>query len=335
MANFTTACCYLPSTIALVDDNANFLDNLQAGLSSFFNSNCFTHVPAVKDFFETKPFSFEAITQRALSDVESDHPDTSSLQLNLRNLYQEIYNPKRFERVGLIVMDYAMPGLSGEMLSKVLKAQNDLIKTLMLTGEANKEHAVDFFNRQIIDLFVRKDEPDLIETVLNGLKLLQQKLFIELTKGLFYRVKNPPACLQDDVFSEYFQTFVQQHEIIEYYLLDDRGSFLLLDAEANPTWLAVCTDQDVQNFYDIAKDYGDAPEAVLSALTSRSHIPFFFSDDDYNTAPKDWGRYLHTAKKLDGQQQAFYVADIHGSDLYVLDRERIVSYSDCLVKDPV
>ena len=319
-------CCFIPNNVVVVDDNQSYLQSLKSELSSVYGVITYNNPKAALEFFQ-KQFHSSPFTDKCIIAEEEAESDHSVTEVDLRVIREEVYNQKRFSEIAVIVVDYAMPGISGLELCQQLKHLK--LKKLMLTGEAHNDLAVDAFNEGSIDKFIMKDRPNILDDLIDSIANLQRQYFLELSEWVIngFRMSSDKllSCLYDPTFINYFKTICEKNNIIEYYLTDSDGGFLLLDENAKPSWLAVKDSQAMQKFYDIAHSAG-APEAILSALSEHKKVPYFFSDEDLDTPPTEWGPYLHPAKTLTGELETYCIAHITDPDAYELDRSKILPY---------
>ena len=322
------SCCYFPTTVVLVDDDEQFLKGLglklPEGLSYKPYSDGKEAIHYLNKEYRPDPFTrrFEIADDESLS-------DHLAIDVDMRLIRNEIYRANRFSEISVLVVDYAMPGLNGVDFCRQLN--NPYVQTMMLTGEADQNLAVKAFNEGIINKFIIKSDQDLVQTVKGIISELQEQYFNKLSSNILDRLFELDMIrnLYDPTFINYFKTICEKNNIIEYYLTDSDGGFLLLDENAKPSWLAVKDSQAMQKFYDIAHSAG-APEAILSALSEHKKVPYFFSDEDLDTPPTEWGPYLHPAKTLTGELETYCIAHITDPDAYELDRSKILPYQQYL-----
>ncbi len=80
------------------------------------------------------------------------------VNINIEAIRNELFNANRFDEVITLVLDYAMPGMTG---LEVFKKLNKLsVRKILLTGEAGLDLALEAFNEGIIYKFILKNTPD-------------------------------------------------------------------------------------------------------------------------------------------------------------------------------
>jgi hypothetical protein len=144
---------------------------------------------------------------------------------------------------------------------------------------------------------------------------LQSQYYLELSSQItetLAKTGQPVSCLTDPAFVDLFEKVCQEHKIIEYYLIDNHGSFMMLDKNSKATFLVIKDEAEMQNLTEFA-EYEHAPQDVIDALKSREKMPFFFEEEDFDMPPKEWGGLMNKAALLNGLKQYYYVVTNQGN----------------------
>ncbi|HEV2614154.1 MAG TPA: hypothetical protein VGV92_05545 [Gammaproteobacteria bacterium] len=320
--------CYYPTTTVLVDDNDDFLDRISKLLKEHLIPCRYYSDPIDALDFLNKEYVTDPFTNRCISTTKDRDIDTVVSHFDFRKIHHEIYNPNRFEQISVLAIDYAMPTLHG--LDFCRKAEEPFSQRLIFTGEAGHSLAVEAFNEGSIHKFLRKGEVNLPDLLLDDIRKLEQDYFNKLSEIALHKAsrdlyKHTPDCLRDPVFVELLHKICEKNNVVEYYLLDEHGSFLMLDEKGIPSWLIVKSDKDMQDVYEYAKDQG-APKDILKLLKERIKVPYFHTDKDWKIGfdQEECRQYFHPAVDLKGNQTYFY-SYITDPDAYELERSKIVS----------
>jgi CheY-like chemotaxis protein len=267
--------CYYPTSTVLVDDNDDFLERISKLLKEHLIPCKYYSDPIDALDYLNKEYKPDPFTNRCITTAKDRDIDTVVSHFDFRKIHHEIYNPKRFEQVSVLAIDYAMPTLHG--LDFCRKAEETFSQRLIFTGEAGHSLAVEAFNEGIIHKFLRKGEVNLPDLLLEDIQNLQGSYFRKLSEIALHKAskdlfKHAPECLRDPEFVKLLHQICKKHNIVEYYLLDEHGSFLLLDEKGIPSWLIVKSEKDMQDVYQYAQDQ-EAPKDILDLIKERIKVP--------------------------------------------------------------
>ncbi|MDI9819567.1 MULTISPECIES: response regulator [unclassified Legionella] len=330
MSNFSIPTCYFPSTALFVDDSRDFLLNFVLQLDEGLAYRVFDSPFAALDCIHKKRCELEMLSQRCLSEYTEakNCPLTNhTVNLNLAAIHAEVYNSRRFSEISVVVVDYAMPGMDG--LEFCRRMDNANIKKILLTGQADEKLAIEAFNEGLIHRYIQKNDPNVAELIIKSIYELQLQYFQRMS-DLIVRMLSvtSPSCLHDRKFAEFFSHLCQEKGIVEYYLADNSGSFLLLDDDANVNFLIVKNEADIQLHYDLALDNG-ASDEVLDQLASGERIPCFGPTNTKTPEWDEWSFYLVPASRFTSTETYFY-AYVQGPVLFDVKQDKILSYHDHL-----
>jgi CheY-like chemotaxis protein len=266
------------------------------------------------------------LSQRCLSEYTEakNCPLTNhTINLDLTAIHAEIYNPRRFSEISVIVVDYAMPGLDG--LEFCRRIENNNIRKILLTGQADEKLAINAFNEGLIHRYIHKSDPNVAELITRSIYELQLQYFHAMS-GMVARMLSvtSPSCLYDKKFAEFFYQLRHEKGIVEHYLADNSGSLLLLDEDANPSFLIVRSEEDLRFHYDFALDNG-AGEEVLDQLAAGEKIPCFWQANNHTPGLNDWSTCLVKAHRFVSDETYFY-SYVPGPVLFDVRQDKILSY---------
>ena len=324
--------CYFPTTALLVDDNKRYLANMSLMLNSNTSYRLLDKPQQALDYLNQRslanPFINRYLNRRSVIEKEIDSQQFT--HINLEAIHKEIFSPLRFDEISVVLIDYAMPSMNGLEFCRALA--DSPIKKALVTGQADHTIAIQAFNDGIIDRFIVKDTPNFFNIINETISELQQAYFQHISRSILSTLPSSVSkCLHDPSFYELFQSLIQQHDIVEYYLLEASGSMLMLDKFAKPYWLIVKSGEDIETYYHIAVD-NDAPEDICTALKNKHRIPFFYRESDYLTPTNEWNKFLHPANQLVGVE-TFYYALLEDPAAYPLENDKnILPYAEYLAK---
>lgn len=325
--------CFHPTLTMLVDDNKDYLKHIGTFLANVHNLPCYLYddpklaLHFLNTDYQADPFINHCSSGNNESNSQINHVVTD---LNVWMIHQEIYNSNRFKLLSNVVADYGMPGLSGAEFLRSIK-DNYVVKS-MLTGEGDHNLAVQLFNDADISKFFLKNNNELLTVLVDGIHKLQQKFFMNLSELVISKLTKKTnqllSCLEDIAFANLFINCFNSCKAVEYYLLNEYGSFLFLDKDANPSWLIVADEDAMESYYNIAEFYDDTPETVTKALKEKTMIPYFHMES-VEIPPTHWLSYMHPAESLEGNKK-YYYAFVTNSSAYNIYPEKIISYQTFL-----
>lgn len=317
---------YFPTTVAFVDDSADFLANLSLQLDSCLAFRLFESPSDALAALNGNPSA--ATPTHSFFSRYMDH-DTEPLKqhvvsVSLDLVHKEIHNEKRFQQISVAVVDFSMPEMNGLEFCRAVK--NRAIKKILLTGKADERIAVQAFNEGIIDRFILKQEPNAIAILNRAIQEMQQLYFSAQARMLSDVLSvGSHTFLFDSSFAQRFELLRKELDIVEHYLACTPDGMLLLDTAGTPYLLIVRTEEQLQADYEIAYDQ-EAPKELLAALRSGKVVPYFWrSRGNYSPIYRDWRACLHPATEFQGKNWYLY-ATVKNPAAFNLDH--VLSYRD-------
>lgn len=309
---------YYPTTVAIIDDDVDLLDSLNLSFSGQFKCRTFSSPQEGKNFL-LEHFIKNKQDERYLN-ISYDRMTDVSVNLDISRIYKKVYDKSRFNQIGVLVLDYDMPGINGLELARELKAKTP-IKIVMLTGEADKNTVIEAFNTNEIDRFIPKSNADYHEKLLEYIYQLQLQYFIDLSAAVLESLATESSHpLKNESFIKFFENIVKENNIVEFYLLDESGSFLMLDKKGKPLWLFVRREEDMQSFYEMANEEGLDKELV-KALQDRKKIVTSIERDAVMPPILEWK--IYDAETL-GDEKIYYA--LLTDEDFGLEKDQITNY---------
>lgn len=326
------ASCLFPSMVVAIDDNLQLLNTVNLGVTKQLPCKLFRDSSKALDYLNQ--LKLPDFIDRCILRTEEDTLDAKRIDINIAAIQEEVYHAERFEHVSVLVVDYAMPNLNGADLCR--KLEGSPYKIILLTGEAGSDVAIELFNEGIIHRYLHKSRTDYINKLVDMIFELQKQYFHDLSSVVIQSItrrseifENIPSCLEDAAFIDFFQRFLKDNNLVEYYLVDESGSFLLLDADANLSWLAVKHAGDME----AADEEANLPNSTLTPenrkrILSRELLVHFFDHGaEINTAA-EWDTVLYPATTFEGKHATYYYSHIKKPKQPTgIDQSRIVSFN--------
>ncbi len=320
-----------PTTAILVDDSTAFLTNFSLQLDNQLALRLFSFphdaLACIKNSEDSSHLSERSFD---FSQELGGNPITNqTVTLNLATVQDEVYNPKRFSEISVVVVDYDMPGMTGIDLCR--KLANKPIKKILLTDKGHEKIVIAAFNEGIIDHFIQKQDKNVVSLIDETIKKMQKKYFLCMSKDMrAVLAQEAPSFISDPLFCEFFDQLCVENDIVEYYLTELTGSFLLIDSHAQSSLLIVKCYEDLNIHYEFAQDNG-APESVLEDIRSGNKIPFAWKADDYFKlhSAEEWKDHVYPAEEIQGKE-IYYYSFIKDPETAMIDPRRIYSYQQYL-----
>lgn len=250
-----------PILVVLVDDSQSYLDSIRFHLNTKLAFKIFTNPQTAVDWVKKSCKRHQADTAHSIHVSYDD--ETSSLErrnasIDLNEIYFAVLNKKRFETPAVVVVDYAMPKMNGLQFCEELK---DLpCKKIMLTGQADERVAVDAFNNNLIDQFIKKNDPLALERLEMAISTLQSGFFAEQTSTLKdLLTRHTYAFLADPVIAALVELLYQQYGFVEHYLFPNPSGILLVDMHGAAKLMVVETEDSLMAHHEMAQHQNAPP----------------------------------------------------------------------------
>jgi len=326
------ACCYYPTSVVFIDDNRSFLDNILLGFDENINTISFTEPSKAIEYLKNHALiSFTRNYLKSLKDNDSlegfnvSNVEHGYVDVDILNIHRIIYNPRRFSTAIVVVVDYTMPEMNGIELCRSLKEFP--FKFVLITGDATLNNAIEAFNAGLIHQFIPKSHSDFIIKLQNTIYNLQEKQFAESCSTIMKNLSiTMPTNLSDPVLNDFIKEFFKKNRIVEYYLINRSGCFLMAKSNGGLSWLVIKSEDEMAEYESAAIDnYGK--EKIISEIRSREKVLFLNTEDDHvNVTVDNWENYLYPAEKLVGEYNTYYyshVSQITNNDFFT---DKIISY---------
>lgn len=230
----------------------------------------------------------------------------SPVDFNVTEIQEIKENSKRFDEIAVMIIDYQMPEMDGFSFAQA--CQTLPIHKILLTGKAEPKEAIDGFNKNLIDRFVQKTDPLFCELLTEYLEQLTYRYFQTKTLPLLSHLETENKLpLSDPTFVQFFNKYLKQHHIREYYLIDKHGSFLCIDDKGKPFYFVTHTDRSLNHWLEVNSD----ESKYLAPIKERIKIPFFgIGKESWEFNIQDWQQFFYSPNVLEGEER-YYWAEIY------------------------
>ena len=298
---------YHQSTILTLDDDLLFSQVLARILRPEFVVKTFNEPETFIEYVNhyQSPLSKNNVLRDCSEHNEYDTASHALVDLDVPALHSLQHNQERHDEVSVVIVDYHMPNLTGlEVCHKLNKLK---AKKILLTGASDQQIAIDAFNNNLIDKFIRKDSPTIAEEIMTYVRTLAKEYYIEQTTPIVNHLEaSKSSPLSDTLFATFFQQWCKEHHIKEYTLIDKNGGFCVIDQDDHESYFILHTDHSLNTFMNVIDDIEDATP-YLKAIQSRELIPFFgVGIDSWTIEPSAWNEHYYPANLFTGRENYYW-----------------------------
>jgi len=324
---------YFPTQVVLVDDDLDFLDGISLLLDDDVSYRLFQSATEALHHVNQAHKQVNLL-QRCYSNYKTGPQESDSLShVDVGKLYEEIYNPARFQTCSTVVVDYSMPEMNG--LEFLMALENPFVKKVLLTGQADMELAIKAFNKQLINQFIDKHDPRLKQELNSSIHSFRDQYFRSSFKLITDPIvaNNHDAFLADADFQEFFASLRNKTGCVEYYMIDHpHTGFLMVDARGKRQCLLLYSDAALLEHAEKLKQI-NAPAALINAVGNGERVPTFnFQDDEHTESHPyilDWENFYQPGVRT-GSRKNFNAIVIEADFLPESYRSEIISYVNFL-----
>ncbi|MGX8716554.1 MAG: hypothetical protein ACSW8C_01025 [bacterium] len=297
--------CFYPTEVLFVDDSETYLQTL----SLFFKNIRGILLKTFKDPQEALDYINARANAQQRVNWEQENcftPNCYALKLDVFSLHKQIYNPHRYAQISVVIADHDLTEKHINGIEFCRHIQDKNIQKILFTGQADRKFVIQAFNDGVIQRYLSKSDVKGIDDILNIVKTAQQRYFMACTASLNVALRSHPKfplAIHSEKFHALFQRLLEQHNIVEYYLLDAVGSFLLVDNSNKAQILVVQNEDQVEaNCLDLQDE---VDEERLEALKDGRLIYYNarFWNDSLQTSHAE---IIPAETLLDGSHKFFY-----------------------------
>lgn len=301
-------CYLLPTQTVLLDDDADLLASLELKLN---NQGILTQsfedptqmLAFLDEQYEKKDWFDSCISKESNNELDSNAPCSV---IHIEKIHEAfLSNPNRFSEISILVIDHVMAKMQGLDVCIELQKRDHRFKIIMLTGIASSEMGIHALNQGIIHVFLSKGKNVSLDALTENIFLLRKKYFALNSSYLFKNFFSDDHVLFTPSFQTLLHKICEAHAIVEYYLLDENGSFLLLNASGKLHWLIVQSKENIQHSRSLATFHDF--EKVIQKLSDNKNIFYVYPHEKWPEEEKDWLQHLFPAQPIDEtNKQHFY-----------------------------
>lgn len=163
--------------------------------------------------------------------------------------------PDRYRLASTVVVDYAMPAVTGLDVLKATPAWP--IWRVLLTGKADEHTAIAAFNEGLIHRFVTKQTPDLAQHLIQALRHHHHSP-LDFHESVWRNVlrHSQQIALKDRTVQQALSAWLRDNYCVEYVVIPEPFGLLALDQDGYAHWLQMEMYKDLPAAVDLAKAVG-------------------------------------------------------------------------------
>jgi len=298
---------YFPPTICWVDDNELFLNAANLLFKEDYRCISFVNPKEALQFLHTYQSACSKInfTREFIESDIFDTHDHLPIDINISEITQLANTSSIQNEIAILIIDNNMPGMSGIEICHTLN--HATYKKILLTGQTSPTEVVDAFNQGIIDKFIAKDQfaSDKLQQYIHE---LSYQYFCNITKHILAHLETSrPSVLSDRVFIDFFLHWCEANQIIEYYLINKHGSFLVKDKNGSSSYFIVMSEHAKDEFLKLNDDAIEKIEDILLKVAQGEMIPFFgIGKEHWEFNYDDWNNYFYPANIIQGREKYYW-----------------------------
>ena len=253
-----------PCSIAFLDDEGAFLETLGITLPRHWSISLFTHPSIFINHLKSAQSAW-------MIDVENHHGmlrgwwEGNSLPKQIVDYWRG--NTTRYALPNISVVDYSMPSKNGLDVLRATPAWPAC--RILLTGVADEKAAVAAFNEDLIEHFIRKQDPSLFENTISAIEKCIQTPF-DFHEGIWRSALNPDQVISTSGNNQQLLwRLVEEAKLIEYVVLAQPFGILGLTAAGSLQWIQLELSKDAAAMAEIASAAGFGSD-VCAGVAKRS-----------------------------------------------------------------
>lgn len=251
-------------TVALLDDDPDFVDMLGAALPKGWRVRTFLSPSSCLDYLQQQPPHWEADFWAQQEIISQWRTGVPLVPLVLRYWAT---NPSRVDLTKVLILDYLMPARDG------LDTLRDLADwpghRVLMTGAFDERLAVDAFNSGLIDQFIVKQSPSLrgaLVDMVDGLLARPNQRHHQIWSAAL-QPRQLQLLQRSDVADE-LSAFLPS-SFTEWVVLGEPFGVLGLDSRGGVHWVQLEPGRHLGELAELAREAGLAPADVAEIRAGR------------------------------------------------------------------
>lgn len=262
---------YFRPMVVCIDDDISVIEVLRNLINKKFRTETFLNTNKFLDFIKGYASSLndKSFLRNFEESEHGDSPYKSLVEFRLNDLHELFNSNDLSSEVGVVIIDYLMPGINGIELCNQLHEYK--FKKIVLTGSDDYKLGHKARDEELIDRFINKTvDPDTLLTVIDELSF---KYYEDITYSLKQHIETEHRLpLSDKLFINYFLKLMKDLKIKGYHLFDKGGSLCMIDEENKKYIMSIYTSESLEQLLRVIKEesgYND----IYELIKTRKKIP--------------------------------------------------------------
>ena len=267
------------TTAILIDDEKDFLDDICEFLPPTHNLLQ----------YQNPKLALEAINNNQAQCKNFPFKTIDTLWHNFKEF--------RFgELISVAIIDYRMLPIDGMKLCRSITAP--FIKRIMLTSQADEKLAIDALNNKIIDAFIKKTEPNLVEILEKTMAECTKQFFCDLSNWLrnYKDNHNPLLTPKGD---EFLSRIYEEKAIRQYCCFHDFNTMWLQGIDNQEHFLTMYSDETLEELLSNEQSQ-HASAKIITEISQKKAAPCFpWNNNPLMPNGKDWAAFMKPLVRID------------------------------------
>lgn len=233
----------------------------------------------------------------ALEVINNNHTQYKNFPLkNLATIWGNFKSFNFEELLSVAIVDHRMAPIDGIDLCKSIKTP--FIKRIMLTSHATEKLAINAFNNKIIDAFILKTEPNLVDVLVKAMEDCTKEFFYELSNWIkgYNDLHNP---LLSDKSDKFLSKIFIDKSICKYCCIHDFNTIWLKSNDNKEYFLTIYSDETLDELLSTEQSQY-APLNILNDISNKKAAPCFpFNNTPLMPNGKYWASYMKPLIPID------------------------------------
>lgn len=297
--------CKYPIKVLFLDDDKEFLNSLKLYYSK--NHPLFEYYSDTDKFYQRiADYNPNPFINYYLSNLDEESFGQRAFAFNIQNISNEMIREEKQDQIAIVVVDQNLSNTKGLTVLQTINKPN--LAKFLLTATTDNKTAVEAFNKRIINTFISKNTPDMIDELDRQIEIYIDEYFKVLSSNIIELIKldnDRKSALNESEFVKLFSEIVLRLKIKEYYLLDTSGSYVLIDSNQKKYFLLISDLNSISSQIDILQE-NDISEDVINKVKNAEKILYLPFDNSLGNIEQ----YIFDATILkEGKKFAYCLLD--------------------------